>query len=342
MSTSIRWGILGTGNIARQFAAGVASSQRTTLGAVGSRSQASATEFAQTYQIPASFGSYDQVLRDPEVDAIYISLPNSLHHEWTTNALQAGKHVLCEKPLAASARQAMEMFTLAQKTGLVLVEAFMYLAHPLTAAILQTARSGAIGQIKLIRTSFCYRTTRMAGNIRFSPELSGGALMDIGCYCISFSSLIADRDPQSVHAFGRLHPSGVDEMAVGQMDFGDGLLASFTCGMGVQVDNSAYICGDEGYIEIPIPWKPPATGATYIIARGTPPKMDSPNAKSAAAPPREARTVDAGKDLYAVEADAFAAAVLDSAPPFMTQAQSIANMRILDELRRQIGIEVKP
>ncbi|MGA2497251.1 MAG: Gfo/Idh/MocA family oxidoreductase [Tepidisphaeraceae bacterium] len=337
----LNFGILGTGNIARQFAFGVTQSSRCRLSAVASRSAESAAAFAASYNIPIALAGYDALLTRQDIDAVYVSLPNTMHHEWTIKALRAGKHVLCEKPLGANAAEAAEMFAAAHQTGRALVEAFMYRAHPLTHAVVAAVRSGIIGQVKLIRSSFCYCSRKIDGNIRFAPELAGGSLMDIGCYCISFSHLIAGQIPRSCHATGHLHESGVDDVAAGTLRFPSGIVAGFTCGMTVHADNSAYVCGDDGYIEIPVPWKPPARDAVFHVCRSIPPKQDVPTAASPpAAPPRETRSVWAGKDLYAVEADAFAAVVLDGAPPFMPEDHTMATMRTLDELRLQLGMRI--
>lgn len=340
MSKPLRWGILGTGNIASQFAAGVAGARRSVITAVGSREASTAGTFAQRYAIANVHGTYDSLLSDPNVDAIYLSLPNSMHHNWTLRALAAGKHVLCEKPFATNAAEAQEMFDAARRRGLVLVEAFMYMSQPQTLAVLDEIRSGAIGEVRLVRTSFCYRTLKVDTNIRFRKDLAGGAMMDVGCYCLSFSRLMIGKEPTSVHAVGKIHHSGVDEMAAGVLGFEGGAAATFSCGMSVQADNTAYICGTEGYIEIPVPWKPPATGATYTIARSTPPKMDAVPGAAPAAPPRVTKTADAGGPLYAVEADDFAAAVLDGAPPRVSEAHTMGNMHLLDTIRRQIGLQV--
>lgn len=337
MADRLRWGILSTGNIARQFAAGVAASSRCTITAVGSREQASADSFAKLYQIPRAFGSYRALVECPKVDAVYNALPNSMHHEWTLAALTAGKHVLCEKPLASNAAEATEMFDVAEKAGRVLVEAFMYRSHPQTLAALEVVRSGAIGELKLIRTSFCYRTRKIEGNIRFSRELAGGGLMDIGCYCIDFSRLFAGADPIDAQVSGHLHESGVDDLAAGTITFSNGVLASFVCGMSVQADNTAYLCGSEGYIEIPVPWKPPRQGAGFAIGRGTPPRMDAIGQPAKAAPPREWRTTPSG-ELYGIEADDFAATVLDGQPPRVARADSIGTMQLLDLMRQRLGV----
>jgi predicted dehydrogenase len=338
MTNPLRFGILGTGNIARQFADGViASSRRAGIVAAGSRSLGSAQAFAQPRGIGSAHGSYDSLLEDPGVDAVYNSLPNHLHHEWTIKAMQAGKHVLCEKPFAMNRAQAQEMFDVARRTGRVLIEAFMYRSHPLTRAVVGAVRAGEIGEIKLIRASFCYQTRRVDGNVRFQRQLGGGALMDIGCYCINFARLIAADEPAEIHAAAHFHESGVDDLVVATMKFPSGICASITCGMTVQADNTASICGTDGYMEIPIPWKPPAQQAAYVIARSTPPKMDL--AQGARPPePKQTRFVNGGQELYALEADDFARTVLDGQSPALTEADTLGNMSVLDRIRSQIGL----
>ncbi len=338
MTAPLRWGIMGTGNIAHQFVEGAASARRSTVAAAASRRIENANAFAAKHRIPTALGNYDQLLTDAAVDAVYVALPNSMHHEWTLKALRAGKHVLCEKPLAANAAQAQEMFDAADKAGLLLVEAFMYRSHPQTHAVLEKVRSGAIGPIRMINTSFCFQTshTEARTNSRFSALLAGGALMDVGCYCINFSRLITGEEPGTVHGVAKLHPSGVDEYAAAALAFPGGVVASFVCGMTVQADNSAYVCGENGYLQVPVPWKPPGHQARFTLAHSAPPRMDNPT--DAAAPPPQTFSVDADRPLYALEADDFAAAVLDHAAPTVTKQDTLGNMRILDELRRQVGV----
>jgi D-xylose 1-dehydrogenase (NADP+, D-xylono-1,5-lactone-forming) len=340
MDGKLRWGILGTGNIARQFATGVNASQRGLLAAVGSRSSDSANQFAANFRIPRAFGSYEQLIAEPSVEAVYVSLPNSMHHQGTLAALRAGKHVFCEKPLGVNAREASEMFDAAEAAGRVLVEAFMYRSHPLTLALKEAVDLGEIGQLRLIRTSFCFSTAKITGNIRFSEELAGGSIMDIGCYCVNFSRLFAGCEPDEIHAIGRIHSSGVDETAAGTLHFPGGILATFACATTVHADNAAYLCGTEGFIEVPIPWKPPSPEATYIVSRSVPARMDT--GKPTAAPgsaPRDVRHVPVHGDLYGIEADDFAATVLDGRPPRLSRQDSVGNMRVLDELRKQVGLK---
>ncbi len=334
MTKRLAWGILGTGNIARQFAIGVNASSRCNLMAVGSRTADKAAAFARTHSLPAAYASYQQLIEDPAIQAVYNSLPNNLHHEWTIKALKSGKHVLCEKPFATSVAQAQEMFDVAKQQGKFLMEAFMYRTHPLTHAVVDAVKSGVIGEVRLIRTSFCFKVSKVQGNIRFAPDLAGGVMMDVGCYCLSFSRLFAGAEPSQIHVVHHQHESGVDDIAAGTLVFPNGIIATFNCGMSVHADNSASICGNEGYIEIPVPWKPPAAGASFTIARSTPPRMDNPNPK--APPPRETRTITVRGDLYGIEADSFAAAALDGAAPAVTKEDTLGNQRVLDEVRRQI------
>jgi xylose dehydrogenase (NAD/NADP) len=335
MPDRLRWGILGTGNIARQFCTGTLSASRSVLKAVGSRSMESATSFARTNHITAAYDSYEKLLADRQVDAVYNSLPNSLHHRWTIAALEAGKHVLCEKPFAVNTAEAQEMFDVARRCGRLVVEAFMYRSHPLIHAVKKAVNDGAIGELRMIRSSFCYRTTRITGNVRFDAGLAGGCLMDVGCYCINFSRWFAGAEPTRVQACGHFHESGVDDRVVGSMEFPNGILASFASGMSAQADNTATLNGTEGYIEIPVPWKPPAPESVFVIARGTPPKMDGP-VKAPSHPPRETVRVPVQGELYGIEADAFASCVLDGTAPWITPADTLGNMRVLDQIQADI------
>jgi predicted dehydrogenase len=336
MNEPLRWGILGTGNIARQFAAGLSSSQRGKIVAVGSRSADSASSFAAQFGPASAYGSYEALLNDRQVQAVYLSLPNSMHHEWTIKSLRAEKHVLCEKPFAISSRQAEEMFDVAQQARKVLIEAFMYRSHPQTLEVMSRIRSGAIGQVRLIRTSFCFRTNRIEGNIRFAPQLGGGALMDVGCYCLSLSRMVAGEEPGKVRAFAHLHSGGVDEMTSGILQFPSRACAEFTCGMRLHADNTAYICGDEGYVAIPVPWKPQAGKAHFVLARGIPPRQDSTRPPIAAPP--EVVHVPCNQDIFSIEADAFAACVLDGAKPFVTRADTLGNIRAIEAVRAEAGL----
>jgi predicted dehydrogenase len=339
MTERLRWGIMGTGNIANQFAQGLSASHRGILIAAASRTQAAASAFIDKHNAKASaLEGYDRLLDRTDVDAIYLALPNHMHMDWTLKALQAGKHVLCEKPIANNAQQAAVMFEQAKQSGKILVEAFMYRSHPLHHAIMQQIQEGAIGNIQAIRTSFCFKVANTQGNIRFSRACAGGALMDIGCYCVNFSRHYTQSEPIAVQAIAKRNDDGVDILTTGNLHFPGDVLASFTCGMTLHADNAAYICGDEGYITIPIPWKPPVQQAVYMLNRGTPPRMDQGRGAVTAGPMRKEVHIDADRPLYALEADDFATVVMDGTTPTISPADTLANMHVLDELRACVGV----
>jgi xylose dehydrogenase (NAD/NADP) len=319
MSRSLRWGILGTGVIAGKFAGQLPQSPRAELVAVGSRFAGSAGRFAAQFGGTA-YAGYEKLLADPSVDAVYISLPNALHHPWTIRALEAGKHVLCEKPIAAGAAEAEEMFEAAGRAGRLLVEAFMYRCHPAVQKLIRTVHDGAVGPLKLIRTHFTFNRPDSPDDVRYRPELAGGSLMDVGCYCINLARALAGCEPTAVHAVAHLHPAGVDDYAAGTLDFDGRVLCSFTCGMTVSADRTTYACGSEGYAAMDTPW---FCDGTFTLVRPA---------------GRETIHEEAPMDLYAMEADAFAAAAVDGAEPWISQADTLGNMRVLDVLRRQIGL----
>ncbi len=315
----LRWGILGTGSIARKFATQLPQSQRGQLVAVGSRTHDTARRFAHEFNCTLH-GSYEEILADPSVDAIYNSLPNGLHHEWSIAALQAGKHVLCEKPLAVNAKQTEEMFTFATSTNRLLVEGFMYRCQPVIHKLLDLVHTGAIGQIKLIRSNFTFNRPDLTSDARYQRDMGGGSLMDVGCYCINLCRALTRAEPEAMHAIAHMHSSRVDEYAAGTLRFPGGVLATFTCGMTVEADRSTFIGGSHGHITIPFPWH---SDGTLILTQGT----------------REQRLqIEPAKTIFATEADEFAAAAAGEKPPWITPTDTLGNMRVLDELRREIGI----
>ncbi|QDU34839.1 1,5-anhydro-D-fructose reductase [Poriferisphaera corsica] len=344
----LRYGILSTGNIARQFAHGVQEgASLSTIHAVASRDPRNALTFANTYNIPKPHNSYDDLINDPNIDAIYVALPNNYHHEWTIRALNAGKHVLCEKPLAVTTQQATEMFQAAEQNDRHLAEAFMYLTHPLTKTYIQSIKNGDIGTPKLLRTSFSFSVAYPENNSRFSTALAGGSIMDIGCYCVTLALLVADATtspgsyPSQIHAIAHLHESGIDDYAAVTLRFPNNLIVSFVSGMTAQMDNTTYISGDNGYIQIPVPWKPPVQNATFHIDHNIPSKQDK-LAKPTGSSPNQKQSFNINtpndKPLYALEADAFADTILNDAPPFITPEFSLRTARILDEIRSQINL----
>ena len=307
--------------IAEKLASQVDEAERAELHAVGSRSPEKANEFGSKFNC-RPYGSYEAVLSDPDIEAVYLALPNRLHHGWACRALDAGKHVLCEKPLATCAADAEDMFAAAGKANRVLIEAFMYRTTPRIRKAIEMVHAGAIGQLKIIRSNFCFQRTASRNDARYDSQHGGGALMDVGCYPLNFSRALTGAEPTAVHAMGHLHEFGVDDYSAGLLRFDHGVLLTFTCGMTVATDWSTVIAGTEGWMTIDNTW---LGDNDLVLTRGD-----------------EQETIQTTSEVgcYAQELNCFAATVQDGEPPFITAADSLGNMRILDTLRRQIGIPV--
>ncbi len=252
----MRWGVISTANIGR--AAVIPALQRAEnaeVVAVASRDLARAQVFADELGIPRSYGSYETLLQAEEIEAVYIPLPNSLHRTWSIKAAEAGKHVLCEKPLALDAAEGKEMEAAARDNGVRLMEAFMYRFHPQTEKVLQLLKQGTIGRPGLIYAAFTFRLGDR-DNIRLRPELGGGALMDVGCYCVNICRTLAGREPIRAQAFARWGETGVDEQMVGTLEFDDGLQAQFSCGLFMARREFYQVAGPDGHLEVPTAFLP--------------------------------------------------------------------------------------
>jgi xylose dehydrogenase (NAD/NADP) len=257
----LRIGILGTANIARAFIKGVQPSSRVTVVGVASRDSAKAERFAAEAGIPRSYSSYEALLSDRDIDAIYNPLPNSLHAEWSIRAVEAGKHVLCEKPLAATATEARAMFEAAKRNGVHLVEGYPYRAQPQTLKMRELLDAGAIGRVQLIQASFGF-TMSNGANIRMNPSLAGGALMDVGSYTVSLACMVAKTRPSRVSASAQWTDSGVDRTLAATLEFKSGLLAQVSCSFATALHRQALIAGTEGILQTtfynnPSPAAPP-------------------------------------------------------------------------------------
>lgn len=262
----LRLGILGAANIARGFSAGVAPSRIVTVAAVASRDGAKAEAFAKECGIARWHGSYEALLADPEIDAIYNPLPNSLHAEWSIRAVEAGKHVLCEKPLATRTADAHAMFAAARQAGRHLVEAYPYRAQPQTLKLRELIDQGAIGEVKLIRSSFGVAFSDPA-NIRLKPEVGGGALLDAGSYAVSLALLVAGERPERVSASARWSETGVDLSVAATLEFPRGALAQISCSFATAYHRHALIAGDAGTIETTYLNHPPLGGPPVLMLR---------------------------------------------------------------------------
>ena len=245
----LRLGILGCANIARQFVRDVAASPLVRVAAVASRDAAKARAFAAQLGVPRTHASYEALLGDDEVDAIYIPLPNSMHAEWAIACAKHGKHVLCEKPLAMNLAEANEMHRFARDCGVVLLEAYPWWFQPQTGAMLELLRGGAIGTVRAAQVTFGFTLNDPEGkNIRSVADLGGGALMDAGCYCLSLIRLVMGRAPHSVQASSRLGPTGVDIATSATLQFADGAVAQLHCAMDMALARNAVVVGSDGFL----------------------------------------------------------------------------------------------
>jgi len=250
MTHPVRWGLLGTGDINRKLLRGARQSAEVEVVAVASRDPERAAAFAAEHEIPRTFGSYEAMLDDPGVDAVYISLPNALHHPWTLTALAAGKHVLCEKPYTRRPDEVDVAFDAAERAGLVLMEAFMWRHTRQTARLIELLPR--IGRLHTIRSTFSFALDNLA-NIRLSADLDGGSLMDVGCYCVSASRLLAGEEPSAVFGTQEVGPSGVDLRFSGLLRFPGGTVAEFTSGFTTDHESLEAI-GTTGSFRVLDPW----------------------------------------------------------------------------------------
>jgi D-xylose 1-dehydrogenase (NADP+, D-xylono-1,5-lactone-forming) len=311
MSEKIRWGLLSTARINTALIEPIRQAERSELVAVASRDEAKGRAYAQEHGIPKAFGSYEALLADPEVDVIYNSLPNSLHCEWTVKAAEAGKHVLCEKPIVTSLAELDQVEAAATANGVTIFEAFMYLHHPQTRQVKAMIEEGKLGNLQLINSWFnFYLPPERATNIRLNANLSGGSLWDVGVYPNSMAIVMAGAGaPVEVWANQIIGESGVDVAMRAQMKFANGVIAQISSGFRTPFREAAYIVGDRGMVNIIEPWKPGIKGlesrAIFSTIEG-----------------REETIVTPAVSPYLSEVQAMEACILDGAKPVVPLALS--------------------
>lgn len=319
MSETVRWGILSTANIGRKAVApAIRTSKNGRLLAVASRDEEKARAYAREFAMPRSYGSYEALLTDTDIDAVYIPLPNSLHKEWTIKAAEAGKHVLCEKPLGLTAQECLDMDEAARTNGVNLMEAFMYRFHPRTEAAIKLVRGGGLGTVKLIRSSFTFELTN-PGNIRLNPDLGGGSLRDVGCYCVNVSRTLMGEEPTKVQAFATWGDSGVDEEMVATLRFPGNRFAQFHCALTLPRQEVYEVVGKAGNFTVPSAFLP-----------GT---SDAEIEESGSGLEPESRTFE-GVDEYQLMVEHFADCLLTDQEPRYSAEEAAANMRVIEALYR--------
>jgi predicted dehydrogenase len=318
-SARIRWGVISTANIGRAAVnPAIQASSNGELVAVASRDAERARAFAKEHGIPHGLGSYEELLERDDIDAVYIPLPNSLHREWAIRAALAGKHVLCEKPLALDAAECLEMKGAADDAGVKLMEAFMYRFHPRTERVVEMLRAGRIGEVGAVRSTFTFRL-RSLDNIRLDPDLGGGALMDVGCYCVNVSRTVMGEEPVEVQASARWTARGVDEALAGILRFPGGGMAHFDCALTLERAEAYEVAGADGQLRVAAAFLPGTGDVDIIEARG-----------------REGEQVHAvaGDDEYRLMVEHFADCVLHDRPPLYGAEEAAANMQVIEALYR--------
>ena len=319
----VRWGVLGAADIAvRKVIPAMQASALTPVVAIASRSRERAAEAASALGIPRAYGAYEELLADPQIDAVYIPLPNHLHAEWTIAAAHAGKHVLCEKPLALTSTDARRMIDHCERADVALMEAFMYRLHPMWRRVVELVEAGRIGELRAIQTVFAYRNEDPA-NIRNDATKGGGALFDVGCYAIDLARMLFASEPTGVLAMARGDDRfGTDAMTSVVLDF-DGRHTTFVCSTQLEPAQRVEVLGTTGRIVIEIPFNIPPHLPTFLhlVSGGDPPVN-----------PHVERIEVAAADPYTVQADAFSAAVRRGGPVPIPPANSVANLEVMEAI----------
>lgn len=310
----VRFGIIGSANIAkRSVIPGIIESDTAEVVGIASRNEDKAKVFAEQFDIPKTYGSYEALLEDDNIDAVYIPLPNHLHREWTIRAAEAGKHVLCEKPLALNAEQAQEMVDACEDEGVVLIEAFMYRCHPRYDRMKAIIASGEIGDVRGIHGTFTFNNAKDANNVRYRRDMGGGSIYDVGCYPISAARLILGCEPEAVtvQAFHSPDHDHVDMMASGLIEFPTHTALTFDCGMWAASRNTLEILGTDGRIEVPYAF---LGDADFTVITKNEVRQETFPALNP----------------YALQADSFGRCVLQGEKSPFDSLDSVNNMRVID------------
>jgi xylose dehydrogenase (NAD/NADP) len=315
----LNWGIISTARIGRRtvIPAIQASYNGRVLG-VASRELSNVKNFAANLSIPRAYGSYEALLEDEDIDAVYIPLPNSMHRDWTIKAADKGKHVLCEKPMALNAVECVEMEHAAEVNHVKLMEAFMYRFHPRMERLIDLVRSGEIGRLGTIHTAFTFRLDDKS-NIRYQPELGGGALMDVGCYCVNIIRTLTGREPDAVSASAQWTTSGVDGRLAGTLYFDDGATGLFDCALTMESRQLCQVAGSDGFLDVPYPFRPGKSSCEVYEYHGD--KLVKTHSNE-------------GVDQFQLMVEHFADSILNNRPVRYPPCEATANMRVIDALYR--------
>ncbi|AQQ54812.1 Gfo/Idh/MocA family protein [Planococcus lenghuensis] len=314
--TTIRWGVLSTANIARtQLIPAIKQAGNAEIAAIASRGP-KAHDAAAELKIPKAYETYEELLEDPEIDAVYIPLPNHLHKEWVFKAAERGKHILCEKPAALNAKDTEEMIHFCRERNVKFMEAFMYQFHPQHARVREIIKSGEIGEVKLMKSSHSFNFQNREGDIRMAKEMGGGSLYDVGCYSVHAIRTVLESEPAEVQARAEIDEvTGVDTSAYVFLELENGIPAIFDCSFDTANRNEYEVIGTEGTIKVPYAFRPDQNGGIgpVIVTTGN-----------------TSREEKIAGSIYQLEVEHFSAAILNDAAPVYSGESAVANMRVLD------------
>ncbi len=323
MAEKIKWGILSTGHISGRFAEAIKKLPDAEIRAVASRSAGTAKKFAEEHGVLKAYGSYSALAEDPEVDVVYIGTPHSFHLENSVMCMRAGKSVLCEKALTINAREAEEMIRVAREENVFLMEAMVTRHVPLVKKLMKWIRDGEIGEVRMLKASFCKRADFTPSQRHLNPQLGGGSLLDLGVYVISFASMIFNKPPDSVVGFGHIGALGSDEQDAALLKYDKGEIANLSFALRTNAVNDAYIYGTEGYIKVDELFSIP-TKATLIINDKVTEVLEEP-------------IIEGGLTYEAEEVMRCIKQGLKESP-FMPLEESLQIMQIMDKIRAPWGL----
>lgn len=342
----LQWGILGAGGIARVFANALRFSKTGRAAAVASQTPEKLNSLADDFSIPKRYSTYEAMLADPEIDAVYISTIHPLHAEWAIKGAAAGKHLLVEKPIGMNYAEAAAMIDAAAKHDVFLMEAFMYRCHPQMQKLRELISSGVIGEVRIIRSVFSYYSPYSPTSRAHNKELGGGGILDIGCYPASMARFVAGAaagrpflDPTVVKAAGKVSPTGVDLYTAATLQFENDIIAEIIGGIACAMPPETNIYGEEGIITLTNPWLPssPVRSAKQPLPLDTQFPSTTIEVKRRGSQQAEQIVVEADRDLFTYEADMVAAHIADRQAPAMSWDDTLGNMRLLDQWRQEIG-----
>ena len=315
----VRWGFISTAHINRLLIPGAHASPKLELVAVASRDREKAEAYATHWEIPKAYGSYEELLADPGIDAVYISLPNNMHVEWSVRALEAGKHVLVEKPFSRHVRDVIVAFDVAEREGLVLSEAFMWRHNPQAARLAELIAGGAVGELRLVRSAFSF-SLYDADNIRLRTDVEGGSLMDVGCYCVSGSRFASGAEPESVYGAAWIGETGTDWLFAATLRFPGDVLAQFDCGTALPDRDELEVIGSDGSLFLDDPWHARQPVIELRREGADPERIDL-----------------VPEDSYRLELETVSDAIRGEAELLLGREDAVAQARVLEALHDSAG-----